>query len=337
MKNRTAALLACLFLLMTGCAEKNELHSSYLLAMDTVMEFKVYGAHGEDGIEKITEMIEALEDTLSVTDERSQVYGLNAEGSLTQADPHLTNLLNLSMELGNSTEGALDITVYPIVNAWGFTGDTYRVPEEEELKELLAHVDYTAVVWDGATVSLPEGCQIDLGSLAKGYAGAMAADVLREMGVTSALLNLGGNVQTVGAKPDGSPWRIAVKDPLEPDGTSGLGVLELTDRAAVTSGGYERCFEENGEIYWHIIDPDTGFPADSGLLSVTVVGEDGALCDGLSTALFIMGKDKALALWQARRDFEVVLVEESGVVTVTGGLADSFTLTNDRYTLDVVK
>jgi len=203
----------------------------------------------------------------------------------------------------------------------------YRNTEDEEtIQSLLPLVDYTQIQYDAATgvVTLPEGMEIDLGSVAKGYAGQLAAQMLREHGVQSALLNLGGNVQTVGTKPDGSPWQIGIKDP---QGEDAMMVLSVEDQAVVTSGGYERYFEQDGQTYWHIMDPSTGHPADSGLLSVTIVGKQGIICDGLSTSLFVMGLEKAADLWAQSGDFEAVFVTASGEVYITEGLQDRFALT----------
>lgn len=338
MRKRAAALSLLFCLLLTaGCSRQEEAHSEYLLAMDTVMTLTAYGESGEAGLDAAADIIRDLEGLLSVTDEASAVAELNRTGELEPVDNDLAALLDLALELGERTGGALDITVYPVVKAWGFTGDRYQVPDGEELAELLERVDWSAISWDGQRVELPEGAQVDFGALAKGYAGALSAQTLREAGVTSALLDLGGNIQTVGSKLDGSPWRIGIRDPRDPESGSYLGELELVDQAAVTSGGYQRYFEEDGETYWHIIDPATGYPARSGLISVTVVGDDGALCDGLSTALFVLGREAALDYWRTWGGFEAVLVEEDGTVTVTAGLADAFTLTGEDYTLSVAE
>jgi thiamine biosynthesis lipoprotein len=137
---------------------------------------------------------------------------------------------------------------------------------------------------------------------------------------------LGGNVQALGAKPDGSPWRVAVQDP---SGEGYLGVLEIDGQAVITSGGYERYFVEDGVTYWHIIDPTTGTPARSGLISVTIVGDSGLLCDGLSTSLFVMGLEDATQFWQENSGFEAVFVTEDGQITITEGLQDKFSLLED--------
>ena len=325
MKNwLSAALLSAAFLL-TGCsgAPAQEPESATFFAMDTAMDFTVYGDAAL--LDEAETLIGSLEDQVSVTDEHSDIYAIDHTGSGSLSG-NAAELMAQALELCRRTGGALDISVYPIVQAWGFTTGSYQVPDEETIQSLLPLVDYTQIQYDAATgvVTLPEGMEIDLGSVAKGYAGQLAAQMLREHGVQSALLNLGGNVQTVGAKPDGSPWQIGIKDP---QGEDAMMVLSVEDQAVVTSGGYERYFEQDGQTYWHIMDPSTGHPADSGLISVTIVGDEGVVCDGLSTALFVMGLEKAADLWAQSGDFEAVFVTASGEVYITEGLRDRFALT----------
>lgn len=325
MKNwLSAALLSAAFLL-TGCsgAPTQEPETATFFAMDTAMDFTVYGDAAL--LDEAETLIGSLEEQVSVTDEHSDIYAIDHTGSGSLSG-NAAELMEQALELCRRTGGALDISVYPIVRAWGFTTGSYQVPDEETIQSLLPLVDYTQIQYDAATgvVTLPEGMEIDLGSVAKGYAGQLAAQMLREHGVQSALLNLGGNVQTVGAKPDGSPWQIGIKDP---QGEDAMMVLSVEDQAVVTSGGYERYFEQDGQTYWHIMDPSTGHPADSGLISVTIVGDEGVVCDGLSTALFVMGLEKAADLWAQSGDFEAVFVTASGEVYITEGLRDRFALT----------
>ena len=325
MKNwLSAALLSAAFLL-TGCsgAPAQEPETATFFAMDTAMDFTVYGDAAL--LDEAETLIGSLEEQVSVTDEHSDIYAIDHTGSGSLSG-NAAELMEQALELCRRTGGALDISVYPIVRAWGFTTGSYQVPDEETIQSLLPLVDYTQIQYDAATgvVTLPEGMEIDLGSVAKGYAGQLAAQMLREHGVQSALLNLGGNVQTVGTKPDGSPWQIGIKDP---QGEDAMMVLSVEDQAVVTSGGYERYFEQDGQTYWHIMDPSTGHPADSGLISVTIVGDEGVVCDGLSTALFVMGLEKAADLWAQSGDFEAVFVTASGEVYITEGLQDRFALT----------
>ena len=311
--------------LLTGCAgaPTQEPERTEFFAMDTAMEFTVYGE--ANLLDEAKSIISSVEEQVSVTDEHSVLYTINHTGTGKLAG-NSAELMEKALELCRRTNGALDLSVYPIVRAWGFTTGSYQVPDEETIQALLPLVDYTKIQYNDATgaVVLPAEMEIDLGSVAKGYAGQLAAQMLRERGVESALLNLGGNVQTVGTKPDGSSWQIGIKDPK---GEDAMMVLSVADQAVVTSGGYERYFEQDGQTYWHIMDPFTGHPADSGLISVTIVGDEGVVCDGLSTALFVMGLEKAADLWAQSGDFEAVFVTASGEVYITEGLRDRFALT----------
>ena len=325
-------LVVFLLLLLSGCGNQaptetpDQLQTATVFAMDTVMDLTIYGS--KSVLEKAESRISELEEQLSVTDESSEIYRLNHTGSgVVSADT--SALLEQSLDLCKRTKGALDISIYPVVRAWGFTTDSYEVPSGETISALLEHVDYRAIQYDAQSksVSLLDGMEIDLGSVAKGYTSDVLIELLRESGVESALLNLGGNVHALGGKPDGSPWRVAIQDPQSDDY---FGVLEIRDQAVVTSGGYERYFEQDGNIYWHIIDPATGYPARSGLLSVTIVGDSGVICDGLSTSLFVMGLEDAAAFWRSSDDFEAIFMDESGNIAITEGLDGCFSLA-DSY------
>ncbi|MBO4367509.1 MAG: FAD:protein FMN transferase [Clostridia bacterium] len=286
--------------------------------MDTVMELTVYGP--EDTLRECENIIKSLEKKLSVTDPGSEIYALNAQGTAQVSDETVL-LIRDALFWCEKTSGALDISIYPVLKAWGFTADAYRVPSEEELAELLLLADHTGVTIEGNTVILREGMQIDLGSVAKGYTGDKIMEALTSAGIRSALINLGGNVQVLGKKPDGSPWKVAIADPVQ---SGYIGYIETDGGAVITSGGYQRFFEEDGVTYHHIIDPSTGYPARSGLLSVTVIGNCGEMCDALSTALFVLGTEKAADFWRREGGFEAVLVADDGHILITEGLKDSF-------------
>ena len=289
-------VLLMLTILICGCSKQaqestSEPVSDTFFAMDTTMDFRIYG--DKSLLQDAQNVITDLEKKVSVTDSDSEIYKINENGSgilSGEADTLMKNAL----EMCRRTNGALDISIYPIVKTWGFTTGSYQVPDEETIQTLLTKVDYTQIQYDEASgnVTIPEGMTIDLGSIAKGYAGELAARTLR--------------------------------DPKNPD-TAMMG-LSVTDQAVVTSGGYERYFEQDGHTYWHIMDPATGHPAKSGLLSVTVVGDKGGICDALSTSLFVMGLDKAYDLWAESDDFEAVFVATDGTVYITDGLKDIFSL-----------
>lgn len=313
-------------LALTGCrSDRTQASEESFFAMDTVMQFTIYG---DDALLKdAKDVITDIEGKVSVTNPDSELYAINRDGSGVLTG-RAAELMEDTLSLCQRTDGALDLSIYPIVRAWGFTTGSYQVPEESTITDLLSHVDYTQVQYNATAgiVTLPAGMEIDLGSTGKGFAGQQVAALLREKGITSALLNLGGNVQTIGTKPDGSLWEIAIRDPKK---DVPMMVVSVNDQAVVTSGGYERYFEQAGRTYWHIMDPTTGHPADSGLSSVSIIGDDGLTCDGLSTSLFVMGLEKAAELWAQSNDFEAVFVTDTGEVYITEGLADHFALTED--------
>jgi thiamine biosynthesis lipoprotein len=325
-------LLAPLLLLPYGCAPAQPLERTFF-AMDTVMTLRLYQGGDENTLDQAEARVRELEGLWSVTDGTSEISTLNHDGSA-ELSPETAELLGAALDMCRRTDGALDISTYPVLRAWGFTTGEYSVPGGEAIAALLPLVDYGRVALEAGAAALPPGMEIDLGSVAKGYTGDALAALLKQGGAASALLDLGGNIQAVGSKPDGSPWRVAVRDPA---GDGSVGVVEVVDQAVVTSGGYERYFEEDGVRYWHIIDPATGWPARSGLASVTVVGESGLLCDGLSTALFVMGREGALEHWRQHRDFEAVLVSEDGSVTITAGLEGRFTPADPARPLTVAQ
>lgn len=324
-------LSVCFVVVMLyGCGDaEKDVYSATVFAMDTAMELTVYG--NENILDDAEELISELESKLSTTESESDIYKLNHNGGgEVSADTY--ELLKSALELCERSDGALDISIYPVVQAWGFTTGDNRVPTSNELKKLLRLVDYRKIQLDeNKNVILSPGMEIDLGSVAKGYTSNRIVELLKENGVTSALLNLGGNVHAVGTKSDGSAWKVAVADPV---GDGYAGVVEVADKAVITSGGYQRYFEQNGVRYHHIIDPKTGYPADNGLLSVTVVGSDGAVCDALSTALFVMGPDKAVEFWRDNGDFEAVFITADGIC-VTEGLEDTFSPLGDYQNNDV--
>ena len=325
LRRALALFLAAALALLCGCAAAPQAQTASFFAMDTAMELTVYG--GADLPGQVQALISDLEGQLSVTDPDSALYAVNASGSGTLTG-RANTLMGQALDLCRRTDGALDLSIYPVVRAWGFTTGDYQVPDDAALADLTALVDYTRIDYDPASgaVALPTGMEIDLGSVAKGCAGREAAQLLRQAGVASALLNLGGNIQTVGSRPDGDPWQIGVKDPAT---GQPMMVLSIRDQAVVTSGGYERYFQQDGRTYWHIMDPDTGRPAENGLRSVTIVGNDGLVCDGLSTALFVMGLERAARFWAASDDFEAIFVTDDGTVYLTQGLTNRFALTQD--------
>lgn len=240
------------------------------------------------------------------------------------------------MELYQETDGAFDIAIYPVMEAWGFPTQNFQVPSQETLDQLLPLTDAGNIFCDKETRKISfgvEGMKIDLGGIAKGYTSSRIMDIYKDNGITSGLVNLGGNVQALGTKTDGTKWKIAVQSP--DDTEDYLGILSVQDKAVITSGGYERYFEQDGVTYHHIIDPKTGYPAESGLVSVTIVSTDGTLADGLSTSLFIMGEEKAADFWREHKDdFDAILMSDDGTLYVTEGLENDF---STERTVEIIR
>ena len=293
--------------------------------MDTYMTITAYGEDAGEAVEEAQARILELEKEWSVTDESSQIYQANhSGGSPVTLSDDTRDVVSFALEMAEKTGGALEPTIYPVLEAWGFTTDENRIPAPDEIQTLLEHVGYEQVSLSGNELTLPEGVELDLGAVGKGYAGDAAAEVIKEQGVTSALLDLGGNIQAVGKRPDGTDWRIGIRNPF---GDGQMGMLLASDCAVVTSGSYERYFVgEDGKEYTHIIDPETGYPVDNGLDSVSIITEEGKVADALSTSMFVKGLEGAEEYWKEHQDFEMIAVTEDGDIYVTEGIEDQFTL-----------
>lgn len=304
-------------LLLPGCSRQPAEFQIY--AMDTVMTVKLWGSGGEVAGQDLARLFQEQEEQLSVTRPDSLTSRLN-EGQTVALTGPMQTLLQETLHLSRRTGGALDPCLYSVTKLWGFTTGHYRVPEQEELEQALQHTGAEQLMLHGSGACLAHGAQIDLGAVGKGWAARLAVESLAEReDITGGILSIGGNVQTYGEKPDGTPWQIGIQDP---EGAGTAGMLSVTGNwAVVTSGGYQRYFVEDGVRYCHIIDPDTGMPAQTGLASVTVVAEDGLLADGLSTALYVMGLERAAAFWRDSGDFEAVFLTEDGMVYATEGIA----------------
>ncbi len=326
------AVAAAVCLSLAACQRQTEVKTQ-IFAMDTVMSITLYGTDQkacEEALNQAVDRIYALEALLSVTRTGSEIYAVNhAGGEWTRLSPDTAALLEGALALCDLTGGALDVTAYPAVRAWGFTTGEHRIPSSAELAQLAARIDYTQVEQneDNSSVRLPQDMELDLGSVAKGYVGDCLVQLLESFdGVDGALLDLGqSTIQALGPRSDGTPWRIGIQDPA---GEGYLGVLALSGKAMGTSGGYQRYFEENGVRYWHILDPATAAPARAGLAAVAVAGPSGLVCDGLSTALFVMGLNQASSLMSelSRSGYEAIFLMDDGSVTLTPGMESSFTL-----------
>lgn len=287
-------VLCCL---LAGCKKEAPKAQGTIFAMDTVMDLQVWGTDCEAAVTEITGLVNQLEADWSVTREDSLIHRLDT-ATLTDAQ---TEFLYRVRALQTRTNNFFDPTLQKVCAAWGLYTKNYRLPSAEDL-----HLSLEREEWD-------------LGAAMKGYCGEQAVALLDTMDIEYAILDLGGNIQTYNNKPDGTPWKIGIQNP---DGGDPLGVLSVTGtKAIVTSGDYQRCFTLEGKQYHHIIDPRTGYPAESGLRSVTVISSSGLTADCLSTALFVMGLDSGSDFWRESNDFEAVFVTTDGTVYATEGVS----------------
>ncbi len=317
---RYAAIIAvlCCLLSLCACGVETPLPSRTGFALDTVVTITLYDAgeaDAEDALSAGFSEIERLEALLSATRENSDVMRLNtADGQSVTVAKETAEVLSLAQQYAQLSEGALDITVRSASVLWDFTAGT--IPDAAALQQAVSLIDYRGLQLDGQTVTLEKGA-VDLGGIAKGYIADRVATVLKEKGVQSALIDLGGNIVAVGDKA-GGPFRIGIKDP---SATNSLcAVIEKSDMSVVTSGIYERGFDQDGVRYHHLLDPATGMPVQNTLASVTIVCAKSADADALSTACFVMGEERARTLIESLPDTEALFVRRDGTISATTGL-----------------
>lgn len=323
MKKRIAALLSGTMLLCCSCRTEPEKSFGTFFAMNTYMNVTLYGENSEEVMKSINDKINELESLWSVTDSESDIYKLNnANGNVVSVNGYTSDIADFSLSMAEFTNGAFNPAIYPVLSAWGFTTGENRVPPKSEIDMLLKNTDYNKIKKNGMSIQLEEGMSLDFGAVAKGYTADVLKNLIYEQGVTSALLDLGGNIQAIGKKPDGTDWEIGLRSPFSDDL---LGTLSVSDKSVVTSGNYERYFiDENGKAYGHIINPDTGYPVDNDLASVTIIRDEGKICDVLSTALFVMGYEQAVAFYEQNKNFDMIIVHKDGTVYITEGVSEIF-------------
>lgn len=336
MKRPVIFLIMCAAAL-SGC-ENNREYSQTIFAMDTVMELTAYGKNGEDGVLAAIEEINRLDGILDANDRESAIFKLNNKKEI-KGEEDIYRLIKDSVAFGEETGGLLNIGLYPIIKEWGFNSGEYKIPQKERLEELLKHTGLKNINFNSDDFGV-EICdeyeEIELGAVAKGYTGDRVIEIFKENGVERGIISLGGNVQTLGAKADGSPWKVAVANPDEGGGS--VGIVEVTDKAVVTSGSYQRYFEKDGKRYHHIIDPRTGMSAQSGLKSVTIISALGEMADAYSTAVFIMGEEQGAEFWRRRKDeFDMILITGDDRILITKPLENSFTSTGKNSKVEIIE
>lgn len=374
MKRRIFSPLIFTFLISSGavaffsCSQRQAVKAEVtsFTAMNTYMTVKSYGKKSKSAAaanQFVQQEVEWLESILSTTIEGSDIYKLNESTENDNSSfkensvhPETAYLISRSNELHDQTGGAFNPALYPVIKEWGFTTGEYKVPSEERIRQLLKYTDFSKIKISEKTTSpellpadynkaepaplviinLPTGMQLDFGAIGKGYAGDKAIEILRKAGVSSALLDFGGNIQVLGGKPDGSDWTVGIKNPW---GGQPVVAVKLRDSCMITSGGYERFFTgPDGHKYIHIFDNETGRPVENELESVTIICREGLYGDALSTSLFVMGLDKAIEFWQgSARDFDFVIITKDRQLLFSAPLEKNISLLFDFDSVRVVE
>ena len=330
MKNKGVLILLIILLLVTlvSGVVSTFSYTATEYALDTMCTISAYGWGSKKAVLESVDKLKKLENKLSVHRENSNISALNRE-KINSVDDDIHNMLKTALKVSEDTEGAFDITVKPLVDLWNIKGNG-PVPSENDIIYRLNSISYKNIQLAQSDVKLiGEETQIDLGGIAKGYCADAVAKVLADHGVKSAIIDLGGNVRTIGRK-KGKTWKIGIQDP---EGKRGeyFGVLGISNKCVVTSGGYERYFVEDGRVYHHIIDPRTGYPVDSDITSVSIIADDGAMADALSTAVYVMGVEKGVELLKSHQYSGIgyIITDKNGKVLTSENI--DFEITSDKY------
>jgi len=315
-------LVSC-FLFLTSCAQQEPSRTELALGntLCTITLFK----HGNENIySEIFNKIREIENLMSVNISSSDISRINAAAGIESVQVHteVFKVIERAVYFANVSDGAFDPTVGPLVDLWGINSGSENIPSQYKIDEVLPLVNWRNIELDESNTSVfltQRGMSLDLGAIAKGYAADSAAKIIRDANITRALIDLGGNIIVIGERSANVPWRVGIQKPGHKRGESII-TLQLTDKTIVTSGVYERYFKENGKHYHHLFEPFSGYPADNGLLSVTIVTDVSMDADALSTAVFVLGYERGLVLLESFPEVEAIFILENMEIRSTGRL-----------------
>lgn len=319
------ALCAAIIITQTGCGSEEPVSENQFL-LNTVCTITVYDmkkAEAQEAIDKAFETCKKYENMLSKTVKDSDVYKINhAGGKPVQVRSETLAVIKKGISFGKLSGGMFDITIGAVSDLWDFTGDHPKVPEKNTLSSAVKTVDYKQIKINGNKVRLENPrAQLDLGGIAKGYIADRVTEVLEADDVEKAIINLGGNIVTIGEKAEGEPWTIGIERPYS-DRTEILGSVGVADGTIVTSGVYERYFKENGTLYHHVLNPKTGYPVENNLDAVTIKGEKGQSvdCDALGTICLMLGTEKSMKLLEDMDGIQAAFIDKSDKIVEVKGL-----------------
>ncbi len=347
---KITSLILIVLLLLSGCGykavpAKTRPVSKTSFILGTTVEISIYETRlfpgpGKNGalIDMAFLRVSEIEKKMTINNaETSEIIALNDAAGISQVtlSPETFYVLEKGLEYSRFSNGKFDITIGPLVKLWNIGTEYAAVPEKDKLEKAVELVGYKGLLLDRENLSAKlekPGMKVDLGGIAKGYAADEAARVLKENGIEHAIINLGGNVMTIGGNPNGKPWGIGIQDPFNPRGKY-LGIVPAKDQTVVTSGIYEKYFEENGKKYHHILEPFSGYPVENELCSVSIITKRSIDGDGLSTTALALGLKGGMKMIEEVKNAEAVFVTSDKKVYVSSGLKETFTITNPEFML----
>ena len=351
-------VLVCPMLLFTGCGNitdadtsttGNEPISISSIKLNTAVQITIYDSQDKALLDDCLALCDKYELVFSRTNEKSELYKLNHRKDTSDKDPNadgqttpypvsgtadtwhisedLASLLSQGLSITRESDGAFDIAIAPLTSLWDFTAEDPKVPDDAAIQKALPLCSSDGVTIDGQDITLPsDDIQFDVGAIAKGYIADRMKDLLVKKGVKSAIINLGGNVLCIGSKPDGTPFKVGIQKPFA-DRNETEAVMDITGKSVVSSGIYERCFKQGGKLYHHILNPQTGYPYDNGLISVTIISDQSVDGDALSTTCFALGLEDGLKFAE-KKGVQAVLITEDYELHYTDGFQDEINVTD---------
>ena len=345
-------------LLFTGCENitdadtsitGNEPISISSIKLNTAVQITIYDSQDKALLDDCLALCDKYELVFSRTNEKSELYKLNHRKDTSDKDPNadgqttpypvsgtadtwhisedLASLLSQGLSITRESDGAFDIAIAPLTSLWDFTAEDPKVPDDAAIQKALPLCSSDGVTIDGQDITLPsDDIQFDVGAIAKGYIADRLKDFLVKKGVNSAIINLGGNVLCIGSKPDGTPYKVGIQKPFA-DRNETEAVMDITGKSVVSSGIYERCFKQGGKLYHHILNPQTGYPYENGLISVTIISDQSVDGDALSTTCFALGLEDGLKFAE-KKGVQAVFITEDYELHYTDGFQDEINVTD---------
>lgn len=351
-------VLVCPMLLFTGCENITDADTSTTgnepinissIKLNTAVQITIYDSQDKALLDDCLALCDKYELVFSRTNEKSELYKLNHRKDTSDKDPNadgqttpypvsgtadtwhisedLASLLSQGLSITRESDGAFDIAIAPLTSLWDFTAEDPKVPDDAAIQKALPLCSSDGVTIDGQDITLPsDDIQFDVGAIAKGYIADRMKDLLVKKGVKSAIINLGGNVLCIGSKPDGTPFKVGIQKPFA-DRNETEAVMDITGKSVVSSGIYERCFKQGGKLYHHILNPQTGYPYDNGLISVTIISDQSVDGDALSTTCFALGLEDGLKFAE-KKGVQAVFITEDYELHYTDGFQDEINVTD---------